>query len=1459
MAVTYIVDPVLGSDALAGTSTGTAWRTLNKAKTTVVAGDTVQLRTGNYDESITIARSGTSAAPITWTAYTGETPVWRGAVGTYPLLNISNFSYNIFDGIRFTWFPASPVANKRFAWINVGGASAVGNEFRNCIIYRTGAIADIWAAGWDDWGVYISSARSTRLYRCTIYGMGQGVALRGNRTSAAGLPVSTGTTDLDTLVEECTIGPCVQSPVVIGTSYSINRRAWIKNCVLEESYQEDGIQWMQDFDVSNQSVDVSNVGTYVSGTVIRNCGENGMDTKGARELVFDGCIIYGVTGSNDGPTAGYNRNSMFTVGRGANTTTRQISLRNSIVYDSPCGYFINGNNTHIHNSTFIGCNRDYSGNPSTVGSSTTVPLFTGLMQQTAVSGVGIKNNIFAGMDDAAAAFRLNVGGDDIDSDWNCFHGSIADWNVTSFTTYTLTNWKTAVAGTGWTGGKEVNSFSAASVAAIAFNDVPTRPTGDHSAYDFGLQAGSPCKATGGPLTTTVGSGTNSLTIGVKDAGYFFDGFGISGVTGDIITLNSQTRTITDVDYGNNILTVNEPVTYTPGQSVYFGASATPDVGSPGFGAVSGPPDPEPPAAGTGAVVVTRVATATATGNQTITFAEALDTAPKALKFIVSSATADNTATANAIMSIGVATVSPAEEFCFVWTGRDAVNPSDSFRRSMDDACVAITLANGAIDGQATLVSASTTQVVINWTDASAAAYLLTVIAYDCAEAYLASFIMPVALDASVTISPGFEFDLAFVISHTREIPVNRASARVSYGVLTYNGTTFSQMCYTTHSVDNVSPTQNAAQLNTTYGMTGQLSNVGTFLEGVLFSASGNDILATTKIADQATADVTGVILALRFDSLGVYAGVIDTPTSTGTQSYGGPGFSPSHLEVVGTLTEAVNTAYTDGRAGAWAIGVADTTRSYSVAYADEDNQATSDTQSLVDDILVNMPLDSGAAGIVATLDSYTSSGPVLDFTTVTATAKKWILVALQAPTASATASEESYSQDSGGFTVYLQLSGTDEGYEQSYGAVSTALTVVALAGVEVGYSEDYGLVTSTSPTVLVTTIPTIRSYPESKRLNISVYEPLLQGGNYLLGLSDYINSYEQEITAAGGYWQASIKIVDRQHRLEDWFERGLDRHIVVTDPDGLTVWEGFVNRITLNLGGLTKSTGPLINIANKVKLIYSYIDTDATAPVLGIRVSTGWAEDSASQARWGILEKVLSSGGATPTTAASIVDDYLRENAKPETDEDHNLGANQTEPTMDLELLGYVHRTSTYLYNSTTTGTTNLSAKLLAVLDADPNSLLSTDTRYIETNALQVAAYDNDDRLAWNVVKELAAKGDALDNRFTFGVYADRLMHYRQVEESIDYYQALADPAQQVLTPTGQVVLPWNVLPGKWLFATDFLVGRVPDETVLREDPRAEFIESVVYRLPWSLTIRGNKVRRLDQKLARLGLAGVGG
>ncbi len=65
-----------GNDANPGTL-ASPWLTIQKAANTVPAGATVYLRTGTY-VGATITHSGTSTAPVTFTAYPGEQPVVSG-------------------------------------------------------------------------------------------------------------------------------------------------------------------------------------------------------------------------------------------------------------------------------------------------------------------------------------------------------------------------------------------------------------------------------------------------------------------------------------------------------------------------------------------------------------------------------------------------------------------------------------------------------------------------------------------------------------------------------------------------------------------------------------------------------------------------------------------------------------------------------------------------------------------------------------------------------------------------------------------------------------------------------------------------------------------------------------------------------------------------------------------------------------------------------------------------------------------------------------------------------------------------------------------------------------------------------------------------------------------------------------------------------------------------------------
>jgi hypothetical protein len=374
-------------------------------------------------------------------------------------------------------------------------------------------------------------------------------------------------------------------------------------------------------------------------------------------------------------------------------------------------------------------------------------------------------------------------------------------------------------------------------------------------------------------------------------------------------------------------------------------------------------------------------------------------------------------------------------------------------------------------------------------------------------------------------------------------------------------------------------------------------------------------------------------------------------------------------------------------------------------------------------------------------------------------------------------------------------------------------------------------------------------------ITIGVFDPLAQGEAQIDNLTAAVSDYSHEISAFGGYWSARIRLDGRQVDLEDWYERGLDRRIVAYSPDGVVVWEGFVNSVRLTLGGLQKTIGPVLDIANRVRLVYSFIT--AGGQDIGLRLTTDWADDADSQARYGNIEKVLSTGGATATTADQLRDRYLLERARPGRSDDFTIGGGGT--GVELECAGYARRLETYTYSNATVGVQTIEAKIAAILDQDPNNILGSSNALLEASGLNVLSLDDDNRLAMNVIKELVQLGNSSADRMLFGVYANQQTRYTTVVQQTDYTQALGDTGQRIYTELGALIEPWYVTAGKWLRITDLLVGRVQDTTDLRDDPRFLFIETATFTAPDGVALRGGKDSRLDQRLARLGLSGIGG
>lgn len=371
-------------------------------------------------------------------------------------------------------------------------------------------------------------------------------------------------------------------------------------------------------------------------------------------------------------------------------------------------------------------------------------------------------------------------------------------------------------------------------------------------------------------------------------------------------------------------------------------------------------------------------------------------------------------------------------------------------------------------------------------------------------------------------------------------------------------------------------------------------------------------------------------------------------------------------------------------------------------------------------------------------------------------------------------------------------------------------------------------------------------------------DPLWTGSDLVIDddLAFKVDAIQAVWTAIGGYWSLNFSLRANQATIEDWLESGLGRDITLYSPTLLPIWEGAVNQVSGNIGAMSQGRGPLLDAPNRVKTIYSTVDTSVIPPAVGVREDVAFANDTDAQVRNGIIERVISVGGATATTAAQIRDTRLADLAEPKSSETDNLGS-ATETHVNIECLGYVHWFKTFVFNSTTTGDQDASAKLQAVITADPNSLLSTDFANIATNTTPVGAWENSDRQAWSIIKGLVALGDVSNNRYVLGVYRDRKIHYNAVPETPKFQRTLADPGQWLeLFGSGGQLDPWDVEPGEWTFYTDLFTGR-SQPAVLRTDPRYLFIEQGTFDAPWSLVMQGGEVNRGDQLLAKLGLGGT--
>lgn len=374
----------------------------------------------------------------------------------------------------------------------------------------------------------------------------------------------------------------------------------------------------------------------------------------------------------------------------------------------------------------------------------------------------------------------------------------------------------------------------------------------------------------------------------------------------------------------------------------------------------------------------------------------------------------------------------------------------------------------------------------------------------------------------------------------------------------------------------------------------------------------------------------------------------------------------------------------------------------------------------------------------------------------------------------------------------------------------------------------------------------------SKGFSVVYAEPLTRGGT-VIGMFDALDTYSHTIQAFGGFDSAKFSLNDTDCPLGDWLENGLGRYIRTYSPDQKLVWEGFVDQVSVNVGGLSITRGPLLNIGNRVDISYSAFDFGYDPPIPGIRKNSGLANDLPSQERYGILYKLLSASGVTDTNILLLRSTFLEENAVPELTQSFSLSGSNI--TLSVDCKGFFHYL-TYPYNKVSPGFTNVGEKIKDIIGDEPNGFLSTDFTEIAPNAMTVPWWELDNQPAKDVLRGLVAMGDANATRYLFGVYEERKCKYGPVPGDVEYDVRLRDRRQYIYDRAGGLVHPHDLRPGKWIRFIDFLPGHIHSGS-LRNDPRNLFIETVEFQAPFGWSVQGGKTNTLPQKLAKFGLSGM--
>ncbi len=434
----YFISPD-GDDANSGRSAQASWATFAHAIEQMSEGETLRVMHGRYRQSITVDKR------IIIERH-GGTPT---VVSTHDEADVCTISA---AGARISGltFERAVDAVGRPSLIRV---LADGVVVDNCLCRGNITESSQAFSRYDrdkSAGIFIGADQAlVRACECSGTCFGIVVAEESGRNS---------------IIRDCMLHHTIQSCLLINFDYQV-RGLLVDNCNLSYSYTEDGIQWQQDFSAGLDTI--SNRGTYVHNCTMIGNAENAIDLKGADGHTIDGCRMTRIVGNNDGMANNEVNNIGGPIGRGTNARSRNVRVRNCIVWNSHNGMAQKGPNYYYYNNTLVANNYGQSADGSL--SSGRFPGF-GYALVNHFPDCGFRNNLVAGHMGTQAVIEDIAS---LDIDYNLYvtnGGSFAIKNKV----YDWRGWQSALEEIGIKG-SDRNSKHFLNWSAVSLKDCPEIP------------------------------------------------------------------------------------------------------------------------------------------------------------------------------------------------------------------------------------------------------------------------------------------------------------------------------------------------------------------------------------------------------------------------------------------------------------------------------------------------------------------------------------------------------------------------------------------------------------------------------------------------------------------------------------------------------------------------------------------------------------------------------------------------------------------------------------------------------------------------------------------------------------------------------------------------------------------------------------------------------------------------